>query len=100
MPASSSLRSSGARMRCDTVGLSRLHPAVRLKNAWRRAAKPDSTRFNQTLPMDLATTGPKSTSIALYEKWQLRAAILAVTAPTHGRKVMAGFHVMADARGM
>ncbi|TKB29802.1 MAG: hypothetical protein E5W69_04575, partial [Mesorhizobium sp.] len=33
-------------------------------------------------------------------KCQLRAAILAVTAPTHGRKVMAGFHVMADAGGM
>ncbi len=33
-------------------------------------------------------------------KWQLWAAIQAMTAPTHGRKVMAGFHVMADARGL
>ena len=48
----------------------------------------------------LATTLAKSVIIPWYEQWQLWAAILAVTAPTHGRKVMAGFHVMADARGM
>lgn len=65
-----------------------------------RGAKSAAARFNQPLPVDLATTASKSARITLYEKWQLRAAIQAVTAPTHGRKVMAGFHVMADARGM
>lgn len=64
-----------------------------------RGAKSAAARFNQPLPADLATTASKSARITLYEKWQLRAAIQAVTAPTH-RKVMAGFHVMADARGM
>jgi uncharacterized membrane protein len=33
-------------------------------------------------------------------KWQLRAAIQAMTAPDTGRKGMAGFHVMADAQGL
>lgn len=65
-----------------------------------RGAKSAAARFNQPLPVDLATTASKSARMTLYEKWQLRAAIQAVTAPTHGRKVMAGFHVMADARGM
>jgi len=34
------------------------------------------------MPIDAATTAPKSTMVLLYEKWQLRAAIQAVTAPT------------------